>query len=174
MSGKTTLAPCPFCGGRVASCDCGAICSHIVCEKCGAFDMNVHEDTLGEKVGGEAIKAWNTRADQAKPGECISGGKCYKGKYCQCVACKKYEDGGLVGMVDRLSYLLNGINPLVDPDYNLLNKNRQRLLHACLCAYAKHTLDSEDIGWDELSNTLTSAICETIGDDNFEQWLNSI
>ena len=23
--------------------------------------------------------------------ECISGGECYKGKYCQCVACKKYE-----------------------------------------------------------------------------------
>lgn len=24
---------------------------------------------------------------------CISGGECYKGKYCQCVKCKKYEAG---------------------------------------------------------------------------------
>lgn len=23
--------------------------------------------------------------------ECTSGGECYKGKYCQCVACKKYK-----------------------------------------------------------------------------------
>lgn len=24
--------------------------------------------------------------------KCISGGECYKGKYCQCVSCRQYEN----------------------------------------------------------------------------------
>lgn len=24
--------------------------------------------------------------------ECVSGGSCYEGKYCQCVACEKYKN----------------------------------------------------------------------------------
>ena len=67
--------------------------------------------------------------------------------------------------------LVSGLEALTKPDYHELNRKKQRLLHACLCAYAKHYLDRDEIGWNELSEILWAAICEEIGDEQFCAWL---
>ncbi len=70
-----------------------------------------------------------------------------------------------------------GIKALTEPDYHALNVEagrNDRLLHAVLCAYAKHHLDCEDIGWNRLGDILHSAICNEIGDDNYIQWAERI
>ena len=69
--------------------------------------------------------------------------------------------------------LLSGVGSLTKPDYHKLNVHagrNDRLLHAVLCAYAKHELNTEDIGWEELGNILHSAICNEIGDNTFAVW----
>jgi hypothetical protein len=65
------------------------------------------------------------------------------------------------------------VDGLTKPDYSKLNVHRgrnDRLLHACLCAYAKHHLDCEDIGWNQLSDILYYAIVNELGDDEFIRW----
>lgn len=74
-------------------------------------------------------------------------------------------------------HLLTGIDALVKPDYHALNVEsgrNDRLLHAVLCAYAKHHLGCEDIGWNELSTILHSVICNEIGDDAYCEWSDII
>lgn len=73
--------------------------------------------------------------------------------------------------------LLAGVEPLTNPNYHELNKHagrNDRLLHAVLCAYAKHHLDCEDIGWNQLGDMLQSVICNEIGDDAFCRWLDTM
>jgi hypothetical protein len=73
--------------------------------------------------------------------------------------------------------LLEGVEALTKPDYHKLNAHagrNDRLLHAVLCAYAKHDLNAEDIGWDELGDILQSAICNEIGDNAFVVWMARI
>lgn len=73
------------------------------------------------------------------------------------------------------SGLLAGVESLTNPDYHKLNVHagrNDRLLHAVLCAYAKHHLDCEDIGWNQLGDMLQSVICNEIGDDAFCRWLD--
>ena len=79
-----------------------------------------------------------------------------------------------VGSAVQSSNLLSGIDALANPDYHELNRRGERLLHAVLCAYAKHHLDSPNIGWEQLSDILLDAICETIGDDEFCAWSKRI
>ena len=72
-----------------------------------------------------------------------------------------------------ISDLLGGVESLTKPDYHKLNVHagrNDRLLHAVLCAYAKHWLNCEDIGWERLGEILHAAICENIGDESFCQW----
>lgn len=69
---------------------------------------------------------------------------------------------------------LTGVEALTQPDYHKLNVHagrNDRLLHAVLCAYAKHHLDCQDIGWTQLGEILHSAICNEIGDDAYQRWL---
>lgn len=73
--------------------------------------------------------------------------------------------------------LLRDIDALKKPDYHTLNLHsgrNDRLLHAVLCAYAKHQLDVDEIGWEELGNILHDAICNEIGDDGFIAWGDGI
>lgn len=73
--------------------------------------------------------------------------------------------------------LLSGVDHLARPDYHKLNEHagrNDRLLHAVLCAYAKHHLDTSHIGWSELGDILHSAICNEIGDDAFCVWVERI
>lgn len=77
----------------------------------------------------------------------------------------------------RYKYLLEGIESLTKPDYPAMNQfdgRNDRLLHAVLCAYAKHHLNSSDIGWDQLGNILHSAICNEIGSDECIRWIKRI
>lgn len=46
------------------------------------------------------------------------------------------------------------------------------LLNACKYAYRKHVLNDFDIGWDELSEILHAALCEAMGDNEYNKWLD--
>lgn len=73
--------------------------------------------------------------------------------------------------------MLAGVEYLTNPNYHELNKHagrNDRLLHAVLCAYAKHSLDCDDIGWNQLGDMLQSVICNEIGDDAFCRWLDKM
>ena len=37
------------------------------------------------------VEPFNKKLNPKQANECISGGECYKGKYCQCVGCLKYD-----------------------------------------------------------------------------------
>lgn len=76
-----------------------------------------------------------------------------------------------------MQYLLSGVSALTKPDLHKMNLHdlrNDRLLHAVLCAYAKHHLDCPDIGWSQLSEMLHSVICNEIGDDEYIAWSNRI
>lgn len=78
---------------------------------------------------------------------------------------------------NQYSHLLQSNRSLTDPNYRELNKHagrNDRLLHAVLCAYAKHNLNFADIGWDRLGEILRDAICNEIGDDNYIAWAETI
>ena len=63
---------------------------------------------------------------------------------------------------------------LFEPNYHKLNEHagrNDRLLHALMCAYAKHALGNEDIGWEKLSCILHAAICQELGDAEFCDWV---
>jgi len=80
-------------------------------------------------------------------------------------------------MTSYAKELLAGVKALTKPDYHELNlhpSRNDRLLHAVLCAYAKHHLDCEDIGWEQLGDILHHAISNEIGDDEYCQWLDRI
>jgi hypothetical protein len=47
----------------------------------------------------------------------------------------------------------------------------RELLEACKMAYRKHHLNDQSIGWDELSEVLLNALCNTMGDKGFNEWL---
>ncbi len=75
-------------------------------------------------------------------------------------------------MKSDYGYLLKNVYALTEPDYYKLNKNNHRLLHAVLCAYAKHHLGIDsNLGWDKLSDILFNAITEEIGDKEFVKWM---
>lgn len=99
----------------------------------------------------------------------------------QCHDCQVAELKARVATLERAlsppggasSDLLAGVEALTKPDYRKLNVHagrNDRLLHAVLCAYAKHQLDCEDIGWSKLGEILHSAICNEIGDDAYIEW----
>lgn len=76
-----------------------------------------------------------------------------------------------------IDYLLTGLEPLTKPDFNKMNQQdgrNDRLLHAVLCAYVKHVMGIDDIGWNELGDILHSVICNEIGDDNYQRWVDTI
>lgn len=71
------------------------------------------------------------------------------------------------------------INPklLTDKDF-LFKPNFHELtvedmvFRACLLSYIKHGnfFCSDDIGWNQLHDTLHNAICNVIGDDEYVKW----
>lgn len=90
-----------------------------------------------------------------------------------CLNCAEH----LLSNQPKPNELLGGLRALTNPDYHKLNVHagrNDRLLHAVLCAYAKHVLSTDEIGWEELGDILHSAICNEIGDMNFTAWAESI
>ena len=55
-----------------------------------------------------------------------------------------------------------------------LKKERDRLLRAVQTTYRKHHLSDESIGWDELSDILLDALCESMGDVGYQKWLEAL
>lgn len=47
----------------------------------------------------------------------------------------------------------------------------EKLLYAVKCAYRKHHLNDDSIGWNELSDILLIALTETMRDEAFNKWL---
>jgi hypothetical protein len=55
-----------------------------------------------------------------------------------------------------------------------LTKREQELLEAVKLAYRKHHIGDDRIGWDELSEVLLCAICNTIGDEEYNKWIREV
>ena len=49
---------------------------------------------------------------------------------------------------------------------------QEQLVHALKMAYRKHQLDDESIGWNELTPIMANALCEAIGDQAFQDWID--
>ncbi len=76
--------------------------------------------------------------------------------------------------MSQYAHLLTGMEALAKPNFHELNQHsgrNDRLLHAVLCAYAKHCICTDDIGWNELGETLHSVICNEIGHENYCRWV---
>jgi len=56
---------------------------------------------------------------------------------------------------------------------NELERERLWLLKVVKRAYQKHHLDDDNIGWDELGTELHNALCNSMGDDGFQEWMES-
>jgi hypothetical protein len=49
-----------------------------------------------------------------------------------------------------------------------------KLLNVVQVAYRKHHLSDESIGWDELSDIMLDALCESMGDKGYKKWLQAL
>ena len=114
-------------------------------------------------------------------------GKDRFGRACECEQCETWDAAREIFTDMRteareitkmhVSSLLSDIGGLLNPDYRALNRYSEpnsRLLHACMCAYAKHVLDSPEIGWDQLGDILHSAILNELGDKGFAYWMEQV
>jgi hypothetical protein len=48
------------------------------------------------------------------------------------------------------------------------------LLTAVKLAYRKHCLGDDSIGWDELDKFLHNTLCEVMGDEEYQKWLEQV
>ena len=48
------------------------------------------------------------------------------------------------------------------------------LLNAVRAAYRKHHLSDNSIGWEELSDILFDALCQSMGLDGYQEWRDSL
>lgn len=48
---------------------------------------------------------------------------------------------------------------------------KDRLVLAVQAAYRKHVLGDPVIGWEELEDLLADTLCETMGDEQFQEWI---
>lgn len=55
-----------------------------------------------------------------------------------------------------------------------LERVNLQLTEALKLAYRKHHVGDDSIGWDELSDHLCNALCESIGDKEFQAWLERV
>lgn len=49
-----------------------------------------------------------------------------------------------------------------------------QMLEALKLAYRKHCLDDPEVGSEELGNALLDAICEAIGDEGYQAWVETL
>lgn len=49
-----------------------------------------------------------------------------------------------------------------------------QLLEAAKLAYRKHHLGDDKVGWSELSEALLDALCEAMGDEAFQAWVDEV
>lgn len=46
-------------------------------------------------------------------------------------------------------------------------------LEALKLAYRKHVLNDDSIGWDELGHYMQAALCNEMGDDGYQKWMEN-
>lgn len=81
------------------------------------------------------------------------------------------EDAAQVTVEGELSVLLQ----MSIADLGNVNVSQQNLTtRALMLAYAKHNLGSDEIGWNELGHTLLDALCEAVGDENYQNWVQRL
>ena len=49
-----------------------------------------------------------------------------------------------------------------------------QLLDTCQNTYRKHVMEDSSIGWEALSEQLANALVGTMGDDKYNEWLDSL
>lgn len=52
--------------------------------------------------------------------------------------------------------------------------SHEQAVEALQACFRKHHMDDPSIGWDELSDVMTNALCEVMGDDGFQAWLATL
>lgn len=55
-----------------------------------------------------------------------------------------------------------------------LRKDRYMLLLAVQMAYKKHHIGLVEIGWDQVSKTLHNTLCESMGENGYQEWILSM
>lgn len=50
----------------------------------------------------------------------------------------------------------------------------RNLIQAVKLAYRKHCLGDDSIGWDELDKFLHNTLCEVMGDEEYQKWLEQV
>ena len=55
-----------------------------------------------------------------------------------------------------------------------LKTERDALLDTVKLAYRKHCMNDDSIGWEELGGLLHTALCESLGDDGYCEWLKAL
>ena len=59
-------------------------------------------------------------------------------------------------------------------EYKDIPAGRDSLLAACQAAYRKHHMDDDSVGWNELSDMLLDALCNSMGSDGYHKWLDDV
>ena len=69
--------------------------------------------------------------------------------------------------------LVEALEIIAKAKYAEMEAENERLRSAAQFAYRKHHLDDPNIGWDELSDILYTALCESMGDNEFVKWIDA-
>lgn len=83
------------------------------------------------------------------------------------------------GLVDVVSCICCGADETTAfrfrvSDVSPIKSDRDFLIEAAQMAYQKHHLGDPDIGWEELGDKLLDALCNAMGDDGYQKWLNKV
>ena len=85
------------------------------------------------------------------------------------------KDNGDYGDVVCVRVPLDGFQDVLNQLRKNINKgNENVLLNAVKASYLKHHLDTDKIGWSELSDILLNALCVTMGDKGYQDWIASV
>lgn len=79
---------------------------------------------------------------------------------------------GSMGARDGLKRFAKAYDDLLTENHLLRHGHKDSdLLAVVKLAYRKHHLGSLDVGWEELSTRLCDALCNAMGDEEFQRWL---
>jgi hypothetical protein len=56
--------------------------------------------------------------------------------------------------------------------YDAIKRKSDQALDVLKAAYLKHHVGVDDIGWEKLSDMMCNALCEIMGDRQFQEWLS--
>lgn len=81
---------------------------------------------------------------------------------------------GSMGARDGLTRFAKAYDDLLTDNHLLRHGHKDSdLLAVVKLAYQKHHLGDQNIGWEELGTRLCDALCNAMGDAEFQKWLES-